>query len=453
MATVVGVRFREIGKIYSFDPGDLVLRRGDHVIAETAKGYEYGTVVLGNHPDLSGEEDPERKQIVRRATEEDEQKVRDNKAREKDALMICRKKVEERKLDMKVIAAEYTFDDSKLLFFFTADGRVDFRDLVKDLAAIFHLRIELRQVGVRDETRIIGGMGPCGRPLCCHSWLPDFVPVSIKMAKEQNLSLNPQKISGVCGRLMCCLKNEADTYAYLNAQLPKKGDLVELSDGRQGEIVEVNVIRQTVRVFVILDDDEREMRDVPASETVFIAHRKKGQPSQMKKDAMAKREAALQEAREREQNREQGKEQKDPSREQRERFRNRDNRPEENVRQAELNKQAENARQAESNRPAEQASDLPEAGAEVPESPEEAKAVGRRPGRKPRRAPEDSASGTAGNHEENRGGKYGSEPAEKKNGTAGEDQKPHHRRRRRPGRGGNGAPRDNAPEGNSGGAD
>ncbi len=290
MATVVGVRFREVGKIYSFDPGDLVFRRGDHVIAETAKGYEYGTVVLGNHPDNAQEEDPERKKIIRRATAEDEQKVRDNKDREKDALMICRRKVDERKLDMKVIGAEYTFDDSKLLFFFTADGRVDFRDLVKDLAAIFHMRIELRQVGVRDETRIIGGMGPCGRPLCCHSWLPDFVPVSIKMAKEQNLSLNPQKISGVCGRLMCCLKNEADTYAYLNAQLPKKGDLVELADGRQGEIVEVNVIRQTVRVFVILDDDEREMRDVPASETVFIAHRKKGQPSQMKKDAMAKRE-------------------------------------------------------------------------------------------------------------------------------------------------------------------
>ena len=447
MATVVGVRFREIGKIYSFDPGDLVLRRGDHVIAETAKGYEFGTVVLGNHPDLSEEEDPERKQIVRRATEEDEQKVRDNKAREKDALMICRKKVEERKLDMKVIAAEYTFDDSKLLFFFTADGRVDFRDLVKDLAAIFHLRIELRQVGVRDETRIIGGMGPCGRPLCCHSWLPDFVPVSIKMAKEQNLSLNPQKISGVCGRLMCCLKNEADTYAYLNAQLPKKGDLVELADGRQGEIVEVNVIRQTVRVFVILDDDEREMRDVPASETVFISHRKKGQPSQMKKDAMAKREAALQEAREREQNREQGKEQKDPPREQKERFRNRDSR------QAESARQAENTRQAEFNRQAEQTSDFSEAGAEVPESSEEGKSGGRRPRRKQRRAPEDSASGTAGNREENRGGKNGSELAEKKNGAAGEEQKTHHRRRRRPGRGGNGAPRDNAPEGNSSGAD
>ena len=423
MATVVGVRFREVGKIYSFDPGDLVFRRGDHVIAETAKGYEYGTVVLGNHPDNAPEEDPERKKIIRRATAEDEQKVRDNKDREKDALMICRRKVDERKLDMKVIGAEYTFDDSKLLFFFTADGRVDFRDLVKDLAAIFHMRIELRQVGVRDETRIIGGMGPCGRPLCCHSWLPDFVPVSIKMAKEQNLSLNPQKISGVCGRLMCCLKNEADTYAYLNAQLPKKGDLVELADGRQGEIVEVNVIRQTVRVFVILDDDEREMRDVPASETVFIAHRKKGQPSQMKKDAMAKREAALQEAREREQLKE--KEQK------------------EQKEQREQKNQRDPAAAAEAA--------VPEtAGAEVPE---DGKTGGRRSRRRPRRAPEEGAPGSAGDREENRGGKNTAAPEEKRDGTPGDEQKPHHRRRRRPGRGGNGAPRDNAPEGGSGGTD
>ena len=426
MATVVGVRFREVGKIYSFDPGDLVFRRGDHVIAETAKGYEYGTVVLGNHPDNAPEEDPERKKIIRRATAEDEQKVRDNKDREKDALMICRRKVDERKLDMKVIGAEYTFDDSKLLFFFTADGRVDFRDLVKDLAAIFHMRIELRQVGVRDETRIIGGMGPCGRPLCCHSWLPDFVPVSIKMAKEQNLSLNPQKISGVCGRLMCCLKNEADTYAYLNAQLPKKGDLVELADGRQGEIVEVNVIRQTVRVFVILDDDEREMRDVPASETVFIAHRKKGQPSQMKKDAMAKREAALQEAREREQLKE--KEQKE-QREQKE--------------QKNQNFQRDPAAAAEAAAPE-------TAGAEVPE---DGKTGGRRSRRRPRRAPEEGAPGSAGDLEENRGGKNTAVPEEKRDGTPGDEQKPHHRRRRRPGRGGNGAPRDNAPEGGSGGTD
>ena len=299
MTTIVGVRFREIGKIYSFDPGEETYRRGDHVIAETAKGIEYGTVILGNYEiqDASVREDL--RPVLRRATPEDEEKIRANKAREMEALKLCRKKVLEHQLDMKVIAAEYTFDDSKILFFFTADGRVDFRDLVKDLASVFRMRIELRPVGVRDETRIVGGMGPCGRPLCCHSWLPDFVPVSIKMAKEQNLSLNPQKISGVCGRLMCCLKNEADTYAYLNSQLPKKGDTVELEDGRIGEITEVNVLKQTVRVLVLLDDDEREMRDVPAAETVFIAHRKKGQPSQLKKDAMARREAQLQEQRER----------------------------------------------------------------------------------------------------------------------------------------------------------
>ena len=246
------------------------------------------------------------------------------------------------------------------------------------------------------------------------------------MAKEQNLSLNPQKISGVCGRLMCCLKNEADTYAYLNAQLPKKGDLVELADGRQGEIVEVNVIRQTVRVFVILDDDEREMRDVPASETVFIAHRKKGQPSQMKKDAMAKREAALQEAREREQNKE--KEQKE-QREQREQKNQKFQRPE--------------AAAAETAAPE-------TAGADVQE---DGKAGGRRARRRPRRAPEEGAFAAAGDREENRGGKNAAAPEEKKNGAPGDEQKQHHRRRRRPGRSANGAPRDNAPEGRSGGTD
>lgn len=300
MTEVVGVRFREVGKIYTFAVNGETFRRGDHVIADTAKGPEYGTVILGNYQICENDLEQPLKEILRRATEEDTQKVYANKAREHDALMICRKKVEERGLEMKVIASEYSFDDSRVIFFFTADGRVDFRDLVKDLAAVFHMRIELRQVGARDETKIVGGMGPCGRTLCCHSWLSDFVPVSIKMAKEQNLSLNPQKISGVCGRLMCCLINEADTYAYLNSRMPKKGDTVELQDGCLGEIVEVNVLKQTVRVLVILDDDDREMRDIPASETTFIAHRKKGQPSLLKRDAMAKREAALQEAKERE---------------------------------------------------------------------------------------------------------------------------------------------------------
>lgn len=299
MTTVVGVRFREIGKIYTFDPGELSLRRGDHVIVETAKGNEYGTVVLGNYQICEGHLEQPLRMVLRGATEQDESRVAEHREKEAEALRICRQKVSEHQLDMKVIAVEAAFDENKLLFFFTADGRVDFRELVKDLASVFHVRIELRQVGVRDETKILGGMGPCGRALCCHSWLSDFVPVSIKMAKEQNLSLNPQKISGVCGRLMCCLKNEADTYAYLNAQLPKKGDMVALEDGLKGEIMDINVLKQTVRVLVLLDNDEREIREVPAGETTFIAHRKKGQPSQLKKDAMARRESQLQEQRER----------------------------------------------------------------------------------------------------------------------------------------------------------
>lgn len=303
MTTVVGVRFREIGKIYTFDPGEQSFRRGDHVITETAKGVEYGTVVLGNYQLCEGYLEQPLRPVLRRATEEDEYKVRSYREKEKEALKICRQKAIERKLEMKIISAEYAFDDSKLLFFFTAEGRVDFRELVKDLAAVFHMRIELRQVGVRDETKIIGGMGPCGRALCCHSWLSDFVPVSIKMAKEQNLSLNPQKISGVCGRLMCCLKNEADTYAYLNSKLPRKGDSVELPDGMTGEVIEVNVLKQLVKVLVILENDEREIKEVPAAETVFLAHRKKGQPSQLKKDAMARREAVLQNAKEKNQRR------------------------------------------------------------------------------------------------------------------------------------------------------
>ncbi len=295
MAEVIGVRFREIGKIDIFSPGEETFHRGDHVVAETARGVEYGTVVLGNYQICDREENPPR-QILRRATAEDDERVKKLKEKEESALKVCRQKAAQHQLDMKVISSEYTFDSSKLLFYFTADGRVDFRELVKDLASVFHMRIELRQVGVRDETKLIGGMGSCGRPLCCSTWLSDFVPVSIKMAKEQSLSLNPQKISGVCGRLMCCLKNEADTYAFLHSQLPKKGDMVELADGKHGEIMEVNVLKQTVKVFMILDGDEREIREIPASETVFLAHRKKGQPSQMKKEAMARREAALQEA-------------------------------------------------------------------------------------------------------------------------------------------------------------
>lgn len=290
MANVVEVRFREVGKIYSFAPGETEYKRGDHVIVETSRGTEYGTVVLGNHEkDISALPEP-LKEIVRKATPEDDRKVAENREKEAEAFRVCKQKIAERNMEMKLIDAEYAFDGSKILFYFTADGRVDFRDLVRDLASVFRNRIELRQVGVRDETKIVGGMGSCGRALCCHSYLTDFVPVSIRMAKEQNLSLNPQKISGVCGRLMCCLKNEADTYAYLNKNLPKKGDTVELTDGLQGEVTELNILRQKVKVLVFLDNDEREFREIPAEELTVIGHKKKGQPGVPKKGPTAERE-------------------------------------------------------------------------------------------------------------------------------------------------------------------
>ena len=214
MPEIIGVKFRNVGKVYYFNPTGLKVRYHDHVIVETARGIEYGTVVI---PPTEVSEDKitsPLKDVIRMATEEDDLRDRENHEHEKEAYRICREKIRERGLDMKLIGAEYTFDNSKVLFYFTADGRIDFRELVKDLAGIFKTRIELRQIGVRDETKLLGGIGSCGRPLCCHTWLSEFAPVSIKMAKDQNLSLNPAKISGSCGRLMCCLKNEADTYAY-----------------------------------------------------------------------------------------------------------------------------------------------------------------------------------------------------------------------------------------------
>ncbi len=220
MTRVIGVRFRNAGKIYYFDPAGMEISAGDHVIVETARGIEYGFVVLGSREVEDSKVVSPLKPVIRMATPEDEAIEANNKKKEKDAFKICREKIAKHGLQMKLIDAEYTFDNNKVLFYFTADGRVDFRELVKDLASVFKTRIELRQVGVRDETKIMGGIGICGRDLCCHSYLSEFVPVSIKMAKEQNLSLNPSKISGVCGRLMCCLKNEEETYQYLNSKLP-----------------------------------------------------------------------------------------------------------------------------------------------------------------------------------------------------------------------------------------
>lgn len=274
MTKIVGVRFRTAGKIYYFDPKNMMIKRGEHVIVETARGIEYGRVVTGTRDVPEDTVIQPLKPVLRVATPEDDEKVRRNRIREKDAYAICQEKIRKHKLEMKLIDAEYTFDNNKVLFYFTADGRIDFRELVKDLASVFKTRIELRQIGVRDETKILGGVGSCGRPLCCHSYLSEFAPVSIKMAKEQNLSLNPTKISGVCGRLMCCLKNEEETYEYLNSRLPNNGDYVTTVDGMKGEVQSVNVLRQTVKVLVDVDD-EKELREYPVHELKFKPRRKK----------------------------------------------------------------------------------------------------------------------------------------------------------------------------------
>ena len=275
MTTVIGVRFREVGKIYYFDPMDLDIKAGDHVIVDTIRGTEYGTVIIGRKEVGDDEIIQPLKAVHRIATPDDDERVRINREKEKDAFTICKQKIRERGLEMKLIAAEYTFDNAKILFYFTADGRVDFRDLVKDLAAIFRIRIELRQVGVRDETKIMGGLGGCGRPLCCASYLSDFVPVSIKMAKEQNLSLNPQKISGVCGRLMCCLKNEAETYEHLNATMPKQNARVTAPDGREGIASELNVLKQRVKVLFTDETGDRTMEEFAAKELKFTPRKRK----------------------------------------------------------------------------------------------------------------------------------------------------------------------------------
>ena len=215
MVKIVGVRFRNAGKVYYFDPKDYKIRVGDHVIVETARGVEYGTVTGKVQEVPEGKVVQPLKPVIRVANAEDDAKAKKNREKEKEAMQICKEKIRKHELEMKLIDAEYTFDNNKVLFYFTADGRIDFRELVKDLASVFRTRIELRQIGVRDETKILGGIGSCGRPLCCSTFLSEFAPVSIRMAKEQNLSLNPTKISGVCGRLMCCLKNEEETYEYL----------------------------------------------------------------------------------------------------------------------------------------------------------------------------------------------------------------------------------------------
>ena len=268
MIKVIGVRFRKTGKIYYFDPVGLDIEAGQHVIVETARGVEYGHVVLGIREVEDKKVVQPLKPVIRIATPEDDAIDIGNREKEKKAFEVCLEKIRKHELDMKLIDTEYTFDNNKVLFYFTADGRIDFRELVKDLAAIFKIRIELRQIGVRDETKVLGGIGICGRPLCCSSYLSDFVPVSIKMAKEQNLSLNPVKISGVCGRLMCCLKNDEETYEYLNSKLPDVGDFVTTNDGHKGEVSSVSVLRQIVKVIVEVGD-EKEIRDYKVDELRF----------------------------------------------------------------------------------------------------------------------------------------------------------------------------------------
>ena len=275
MTKVIGVRFRTAGKVYFFDPLQLEIKRGDHVIVETARGIEFGTVVAGVHEVEDDKVIQPLKPVMRIAGERDIEQEAANKEKEKEAFKICKEKILKHGLEMKLIDAEYTFDNNKVLFYFTADGRIDFRELVKDLASVFKTRIELRQIGVRDETKIRGGIGICGRPLCCHSYLSDFVPVSIKMAKEQNLSLNPTKISGVCGRLMCCLTNEEETYEELNNNLPSAGEAVTTPEGLKGEVQSLSVLRQLVRVIVTLDNDEKEIREYPAADLKFKPRRRK----------------------------------------------------------------------------------------------------------------------------------------------------------------------------------
>ena len=278
MIKVIGVRFRNAGKIYYFDPAGREIHTGDHVIVETARGIEYGYVVLGSREVPDDKVVQPLKSVIRMASTEDEEVELKNHEKEKEAFRICKEKIRKHGLQMKLIDAEYTFDNNKVLFYFTADGRIDFRELVKDLASVFKTRIELRQVGVRDETKIVGGIGICGRPLCCHSYLSEFIPVSIKMAKEQNLSLNPTKISGVCGRLMCCLKNEEETYEELNSKLPNVGDYVTTDDGLKGEVHSVSVLRQLVKVIVITKD-EKEIREYRVDQLKFKPRRRKDKGS------------------------------------------------------------------------------------------------------------------------------------------------------------------------------
>ena len=274
MAEIIGVRFKPNGKSYYFDPGSLPIKLGDNVIVETSRGVEYGNVVIGKRTISDDKITKPLKSVLRLATDEDNARYKENKEKEKEAFAICLEKIRENDLEMKLIDVEYTYDRSKLLFYFTADGRVDFRKLVKDLAVIFRTRIELRQIGVRDESKAMGSYGVCGRSLCCSQFLDEFVPVSIKMAKEQGLSLNPGKISGACGRLMCCLKYEQDTYEELSKNSPRRGATVKTPDGK-GTVESVSLLKGLVRVR-IPDGNEDIIKEYDVDKLKVLSSGKKG---------------------------------------------------------------------------------------------------------------------------------------------------------------------------------
>ena len=292
MVKVIGIKFRKTGKIYYFDPLDIETDGAVHAIVETARGVEYGDIAVPLKEVDDSEIVAPLKPLIRVATSEDDAAFAENQIREREAFEVCLEKIEKHGLEMKLVDVEYTFDRNKILFYFTADGRVDFRELVKELAYIYHTRIELRQIGVRDETKSMGGYGICGRPFCCHSWQTDFVPVSIRMAKEQNLSLNPTKISGSCGRLMCCIKYEEEVYKELNKKLPRVGDTATTEDGYHCVVDSVNILKQKIRVIVHMDDDEKEAREYGPDDLKF---QRKGRKNNQEEEISAEEMQALKE--------------------------------------------------------------------------------------------------------------------------------------------------------------
>lgn len=273
MVKVVGVKFKSAGKVYYFDPGDLKVDIGTNVVVETARGMEFGTVNMKEKEVHPSEIVSPLKKIIRIATEKDCKKYEENLRKKERALKLCQEKVNKHKLEMKLIDVEYTFDNSKIIFYFTADGRVDFRELVKDLASVFKMRIELRQIGVRDEAKMMGGIGTCGRSLCCHSWLSDFDPVSIKMAKVQNLSLNPAKISGICGRLMCCLKYENEVYVELKKGMPDVGERIRTPDG-MAVVVDTNILENRIKTRLVLEEGRKDKEQQEKLSTEFYHYKK-----------------------------------------------------------------------------------------------------------------------------------------------------------------------------------